>query len=119
MKNSMRASLPGATGVVAAAGSALCCAAPVLAVTVGVSGAGLSAFEPLRPYFLGATAFFLVLGFVLLDREERRGEERNACIPGKQCAEPEVRSRTKVVLWIATVVAVIFATFPRWQTLVL
>jgi len=26
MKNSMRASLPGATGVVAAAGSALCCA---------------------------------------------------------------------------------------------
>ena len=73
MKNSMRASLPGATGVVAAAGSALCCAGPVLAVTVGVSGAGLSAFEPLRPYFLGATAFFLVLGFVLLDREERRG----------------------------------------------
>ncbi|HAC05763.1 MAG TPA: hypothetical protein EYM78_03070 [Gemmatimonadetes bacterium] len=67
MKNSMRASLPGATGVVAAAGSALCCAGPVLAVTVGVSGAGLSAFEPLRPYFLGATAFFLVLGFVLLD----------------------------------------------------
>ena len=114
MKNSMRASLPGATGVVAAAGSALCCAGPVLAVTVGVSGAGLSAFEPLQPYFLGATAFFLVLGFVLLDREER-----NACIPGKQCAEPEVRSRTKVVLWIATVVAVIFATFPRWQTLVL
>ncbi|HAC05764.1 MAG TPA: hypothetical protein EYM78_03065 [Gemmatimonadetes bacterium] len=40
-------------------------------------------------------------------------------MPGKQCAEPEVRSRTKVVLWIATVVAVIFATFPRWQTLVL
>ena len=73
MKNSMRASLPGATGVVAAAGSALCCAGPVLVVTVGVSGAGLSAFEPLRPYFLGATAFFLVLGFVLLDREERRG----------------------------------------------
>lgn len=112
--DSMKAGLPGATAVVAAAGSALCCAGPLLAVSVGISGAGLSRFEPLRPYFLGATAFFLVLGFVLLDREEK-----NACVPGKPCADPDVRRRMKVVLWIATGVAVVFATFPSWQTLVL
>ncbi len=47
-------------GVVASFTSALCCAGPLLAVTVGISGAGLSArFEPLRPYFLIATAVML------------------------------------------------------------
>jgi len=94
--------------------STLCCAGPIIAVTLGVSGAGLSAtFDPLRPYFLVATAGFLLAGFVLLDREERR-----ACEPGKTCADPRVRRRMKVALWIATAVAVVFATFPRWQTLI-
>ena len=86
-----------------------------MAVTVGVSGAGLaSTFEPLRPYFLAATAAMIVLGFLLLDREEKA-----ACQPGKVCAEPRVRRRMKTMLWIATVVAVVFATFPQWQDLVL
>lgn len=112
MKDSLKAVVPGTGGVLAAVGSALCCGGPVIAVTLGVSGAGLSAFEPYRPYFLGATAFFLVLGFVLLDREEKA-----ACVPGKPCADPTVRRRMKITLWSATVLAVIFATFPRWQTL--
>jgi len=112
MRDSMKAALPGAGGVLAAFGSALCCGGPVIAVTLGVSGAGLSAFEPFRPYFLGATAFFLILGFWMLDREEKA-----ACVPGKPCADPAVRRRMKITLWSATVLAVIFATFPRWQTL--
>lgn len=114
MKESMKAVVPGVGGVAAAAGSALCCAGPVVAVILGVSGAGLSQSEPFRPYFLGATALFLVLGFVLLDREERK-----ACEPGKPCADPAVRRRMKVTLWIATGIAVLFATFPSWQSLVL
>lgn len=114
MKDSMKAALPGVGGVFAAAGSALCCAGPVVAVSLGVSGAGLSAFEPYRPYFLFATAAFLVLGFALLDREERA-----ACVPGKPCADPKVRRRMQVMLWIATGIAVALATFPNWQSLVL
>lgn len=114
MRDSLKAVLPGAGGVVAAVGSALCCAGPVLAVTLGVSGAGLSRFEPLRPYFLGATALFLVLGFWLLDREEKA-----ACEVGTPCANPVTRRRMKITLWIATGVAVLFATYPSWQSLVL
>ncbi len=111
----IKAILTAAGGVGAAFGSALCCAGPLLAVTLGVSGAGLSAtFEPLRPYFLGGTAALLALGFVLLDREEGK-----ACEPGKVCADPAVRRRMKVMLWIATALAIVFATYPRWQTLVL
>ncbi len=59
VKESMKATVSGVGGVLAATGSALCCAGPVVAVSLGVSGAGLSAFEPFRPYFLGATAAFL------------------------------------------------------------
>ena len=103
-----------AGGVGAAFTSALCCAGPLLAVTMGVSGAGLSVFEPFRPYFLGATAFFLVLGFALLDREEKK-----ACEPGRPCADPVARRRMKVMLWVATGVAVVLATSPSWQTLFL
>ncbi|MFQ5550348.1 MAG: mercuric transporter MerT family protein, partial [Gemmatimonadales bacterium] len=102
-------------GVSAALVSALCCAGPLIAVTLGVSGAGLSAtFEPLRPYFLAGTALFLGFGFFLVQREEQK-----ACEPGKPCAQPEVRRRMRIMLWIATGIAILFATYPRWQTLIL
>ena len=98
-------------GVAAAVGSALCCAGPLLAVAAGVSGAGLaSTFEPLRPYLLGSSAFFLVVGFYALDREEKK-----ACDPDKPCADARVRRRMKIMLWVATVIAVIFATYPTWS----
>ena len=109
----MKTMLPSVGGVTAAAGSALCCGGPVVAASLGVSSAGLSAFEPFRPYFLAATAALLVFGFWQLDREERA-----ACKPDAPCAAPNVRKRMKVTLWVATVVAVVLATFPSWQMLV-
>jgi mercuric ion transport protein len=115
MKEHRKALLMGAGGVGAALASTLCCAGPVIAVAAGVSAAGLSAtFDPLRPWFLGATAAFLLTGFAMLDREERK-----ACEPGQPCADPGARRRMKVILWISTGVAVLFATFPSWQNLVL
>jgi mercuric ion transport protein len=103
----------GAVG--AAIGSALCCAGPLVAVALGLSGAGLAAtFEPLRPYFVGSTVLFLGLGFGALHREERR-----ACDPGKLCASPAVRRRMKRWLWIATAIAIPFVTFPWWSKFLL
>lgn len=113
MKDEMKTALPGVGGVTAALGSALCCGGPVVAASLGVSGAGLSAFEPFRPYFLVATAALLIFGFWQLDREEKA-----ACEPGKACADPATRKRMKITLWVATVIAVVFATFPSWQSLV-
>ena len=102
-------------GVGASFTSALCCAGPLLAVTMGVSGAGLAArFDPLRPYFLIATVGLLGAGFYMLYREDQL-----ACEPGKVCAEPKVRQRMRSVLWIATGVAVIFTTYPTWSDWVL
>lgn len=115
MREDRKTLLVGAGGVGAALFSALCCAGPVLAVAAGVSAAGLATtFEPLRPWFLGATAALLLFGFWTVDREERK-----ACEPGRPCAEPRVRRRMKIMLWAATALAVLFATFPSWQGLVL
>jgi len=113
--NEDRKALGASAGAVAAAvGSSLCCAGPIVAVTLGVSGAGLSALEPLRPLFLLTTAGSLLYGFHLLDREEKA-----ACEPGRACANPVARRRMRIALWVATVVAVVLATFPRWQNLLL
>ena len=102
-------------GVAAAFTSALCCAGPLLAVSVGVSGAGLSAtFEPLRPYFLIATSAMLGAGFYMVYREDQM-----ACQPGKICSEPKVRRRMRNLLWMATGIAMIFGTYPTWSVWVL
>lgn len=109
-----KAGVAAATAVVAAVGSALCCAGPLVAVALGLSGAGLAAtFEPLRPYFVAGTALSLVLGFLVLRREERR-----ACIPGTWCASPRARAWMRRALWIATAVALPLVTFPWWSTFV-
>lgn len=98
-------------GITAAFASALCCAGPLVAVALGVSGAGIAArFEPLRPYFLVVTALLLASGFWLLRREETR-----ACEPGTLCASPVARRRMRLVLWLATALAAVFATFPTWS----
>ncbi len=107
--------LAAAGGVAAAVGSALCCAGPLVAVFLGLSGAGLAAtFEPLRPYFVGATTLSLALGFVAVRREERQ-----ACQPGQLCSSPTVRRRLKRLLWIATSIAVPLVTFPWWSRFLL
>jgi len=102
-------------GVVAAVASTLCCAGPLVAVALGLSGAGLAAtFEPLRPYFVAGTVLALGFGFVVL-----RGEEKQACVPGSLCASPIARRRMKWALWTATIVSIPLLTFPWWSKLVL
>ena len=105
-----------AAGAVGAAfASALCCAGPLIAVTLGVSGAGLaSTFEPLRPYFLAGTGLLLVVGHVGLRREEAR-----ECELDTVCAKLGALRRGKLMLWIATGVALVFATYPTWSGWVL
>jgi mercuric ion transport protein len=101
-------------GVAAAVASALCCAGPLVAVALGLSGAGLAAtFEPLRPYFVAGTILTLGFGFAELRREERK-----ACEPGTSCASSIARRRMKWALWIATVVALALVTFPWWSKVV-
>ncbi|HVH66361.1 MAG TPA: mercuric transporter MerT family protein [Gemmatimonadales bacterium] len=110
-----KAVLAAAGSVAAAVGSALCCAGPLVAVALGLSGAGLAAtFEPLRPFFVAGTVAALGTGFVVL-----RSEERKACEPGTLCASPVARRRMKQALWVATLIAIPLITFPWWSKFLL
>lgn len=101
-------------GIAAAVGSALCCAGPLVAIALGMSGAGLATtFEPFRPYFVGGTVLSLGYGFFTLRREETK-----ACKPGTLCASPVTRRRMRLALWIATAVAVPLLSFSWWSPFV-
>lgn len=111
----LKAAVPAVGGVVAAAISALCCAGPILAVALGVSATGFAAtFEPLRPYFLAATALFLAVGF-----HGVYATPPEACVGRGSCATigDALRKRRteKVMLWTAASLAGAFATFPTWS----
>ena len=120
----VRRGLFAALGAIAAAILAsLCCVGPLLFVTLGV-GAGLaSTFEPLRPVFTLLTVALLTLGFYVVygRRTAPSGtvDGSPACAPDGSCVVPGDRARDKVLLWSATVVAVVFLTFPQWSVLLL
>ncbi|MBI3568107.1 MAG: hypothetical protein HY084_07900 [Gemmatimonadetes bacterium] len=102
-------------GIVAAVASTLCCAGPLVAVALGVSGAGLAAtFEPLRPYFVAATVLSLGAGFFVLRREERA-----ACTPGSLCASPRAMRWMRRSLWAATILAIPLLTFQWWSPFII
>ncbi|MDQ3555249.1 MAG: mercuric transporter MerT family protein [Gemmatimonadota bacterium] len=104
--------LAGFAGLVAAIFGSLCCIGPILFVTFGI-GAGLgSTFEPLRPLF--TAVMVLGLGFGLYTVYGRRAED---CGPGQACERPRDRRRDQIVLWSATVLAVLFWSFNYWSIL--
>ena len=116
MRRALAASLG---GIAAALLGSLCSAGPFLFVTLGV-GAGLaSAFEPLRPLFGVVMAAALGVGFYTVYGRRPAAAEAPAGdrAPGASCAVPRRRSRDKVLLWVAAVIALILWTFPSWSTL--
>ena len=98
--------------------ASLCCIGPVLFVTLGV-GAGLaSTFEPVRPLFTVLTVAFLAVGFyVVYGRRPSAAAADTTSALAESCVVPRVRTRDKVVLWLATAVALVLLTFPQWSRL--
>lgn len=113
---SRRGFLASLGAVSAAVLASLCCVGPLLFVTLGV-GAGLgSTFKPLRPVFIVLTLGFLAAGFYVV-YFRKRADTGAACAPDGSCAVPRSRTRDRVLLWIATVLALVLLTFPQWSIL--
>ena len=99
--------------------ASLCCVGPLLVVTLGV-GAGLaSRFEPLRPLFTVLTLALLALGFYVVYGRKPAVRDGAACSADRSCSVPRHRRRDTIVLWVATVVALLLLTFPQWSALFL
>ena len=97
--------------------ASLCCIGPVLFVTLGL-GAGLaSRFEPLRPAFSVITIALIAVGFYTVYGRRRARADDPSCTVDGSCVVPRNRSRDKVLLWIATLIALVLLTFPQWSGL--
>jgi len=110
-----RGRLLAAGGIFGALVASSCCVAPLVLVTLGISGAwigSLTALEPYKPYFLLATALFLAGGFWHVYFRPKR-----VCVDGSYCARPASSRITKSALWIATVLALLSATVSLWAPL--
>jgi copper chaperone CopZ len=97
--------------VVTAVLSSVCCWLPLLLITFGVSAAGTSGFlEAYRLYLLGATGLLLAAGFYLVYFRKEQ------CAPGSACEIPNPRLKrfNKIMIWVATVVVLLFAFFPNY-----
>ena len=97
--------------------ASLCCIGPVLFVTLGL-GAGLaSRFEPLRPAFSVITIALIAVGFYTVYGRRRARIDDPSCTVDGSCVVPRNRSRDKILLWIATLIALVLLTFPQWSGL--
>jgi mercuric ion transport protein len=88
--------------------ASVCCIGPLLLAVLGIGGAGLLArFEVYRPIFTAATLALLGAGFWLAYRKPKL-VEGGAC----GCEDPKANRLGRALLWIATVVAIVFWASP-------
>jgi mercuric ion transport protein len=103
-------------GVLAAIIGSLCCVAPLVLLTLGISGAWISqltALEPYRPIFIGITLVFIGLAFRQLYIVPAR------CAPGAACANPRLQRRQRQVFWAVVVGLAALIAFPWYAPLLI
>lgn len=94
-----RKGLIAAGGLIGAVLASTCCIAPLLLITLGVSGAwmgNLTVLAPYQGYFIAATLGFLGAGFWYVYWKPKK-----ACEAGSYCASPTSDRVIKIALWIA------------------
>lgn len=104
-----------AGGVIGAILASTCCIAPLVLLTLGISGAwisNLTALEPYKPYFAAVALVFIGLGF-----RQVYFKARPACVEGTYCAKPESSRITKTALWLATLLVILALTINGWAPL--
>ncbi|WP_306089622.1 mercuric transporter MerT family protein [Qipengyuania flava] len=99
-------------GIAGAILASSCCIAPLLLVTLGVSGAwiaNLTVLEPYKWYFVAITLGFLAAGFWHV-----YFRAKPACEDGSYCARPKTSVLTKSILWVATILIALSITLDWW-----
>ena len=93
----------------AAIGASACCVGPLLLVSLGIGGAWIStltSMEATRPFFIGLTLIFLVLGF------RRLYLRPYLCQEGNACAQSDVRRRQRLIFWVGSTLILLLLAFP-------
>ena len=101
--------------IVGAMVASSCCIAPLLFVSIGISGAwisNLTVLEPYKFYFLVTTMLFLSAGIWHIYFKPQQ-----ECIDGSYCATPMSSFFTKAALWAAIILVIVSATVDFWAPL--
>jgi len=96
-----RKGLVAAGGVISAILASSCCIAPLVLLSLGVSGAwmgNLTAMAPYQNYFIAATLLFIGAGYWFVYRRPKK-----TCEDGSYCASPGADRVIKFALWFSTV----------------
>ena len=104
-----------AGGVVGALLASACCIAPLVLLTLGVSGAwiaNLTTLAPFKPYFAATALVLIGLGF----RQVYFRPATN-CAEGSFCAKSPSSVLVKGALWIATFLVIVALTIAWWAPL--
>ncbi len=103
----------GVGAVSAALGSMLCCTGPLVAASLGMSGAALTALVPYRPLWVFLSGGLLWYAFTALDKETESAD-------GVACAVssgPRIR-RMRVIVWTMGIISAVMLTSPFWDDFV-
>ncbi len=102
------------SALVAAVFASACCILPLVLGGLGISAVAVAGlFEPIRAYFLAATALLLGAGFYF---SYFRKQE---CAPVGECELPRLGLRRfhRSMLWLGTLAVVALAFFPSYAAL--
>lgn len=94
--------------------ASLCCVAPLLLLTLGISGAWISTltkFEVIRPIAILITLIFLGLAFWHLYLKPI------SCAMDQACAKPRLQRLQRIIFWIVTIFLIGLLSFPWWAPL--
>ncbi|MBI3949119.1 MAG: hypothetical protein HY314_01485 [Acidobacteria bacterium] len=106
----MRENMTLGASVLAAITASLCCIGPLAATLLGLGSFGAATlFEAWRPYFLGVTFALLATAFYFTYRKREV-----ACADGT-CKVSSAPRWNRALLWVATVVVILFAAFPYYS----
>jgi|FaiFalDrversion3_1042247.scaffolds.fasta_scaffold00122_1 copper ion binding protein len=106
----MRENVTLGASIIAAITASLCCIGPLAATLLGIGSFGAAAFfEAWRPYLLGLAFVLLAAGFYFTYRKRE-----TVCADGL-CRVNGASRWNKVLLWVATVVVILFAAFPYYS----
>lgn len=102
-------------GAGAAIGSMLCCTGPLVATSLGLSGATLAVFLPYRPLFVLAAVGLIYVAFRQLDRSASPAEPLDSSATG---CSPRARRRTVALVWALAGFSIVMLTSPLWDDFV-
>jgi copper chaperone CopZ len=109
--------------VLSAVMASSCCWLPLLLLAFGISGAGIAGtLDAYRPLFIASTAVCLAAAFYFTYRPRRKAlSSTDCCTTAKDsCATPttgrqfSAMTLNKVMLWVVTILAIAFLSFPHY-----